>query len=141
MPSLPVTAVTAAVLGLIYIVLSMRVIMARAASKVSLGDGSSGAVASGDEHTVPLLVASRAHANFAEYVPLCLILIGLAEAVGATRSIAMALGVLLVIARVLHPIGMGRKAPNPYRAGGAVLTLFVLAAASLAILGKLLIGG
>ena len=131
---LPVTAVTAAVLGLFYIALSIRVIMARGTAGVSLGDGSAGIVASGMEHTTPLLVRARSHANFAEYVPLALILIGMAEIEGTRRVAVIIFAALLVIGRLAHPIGMGRKVPNPYRAAGAVLTFTAIAAASITIL-------
>ncbi len=133
MPFLPITATTAAILGLIYIVLSGRVIQARGKSKASLGDGG-GIITSGQEHTAPLLVAARSHANFAEYVPICLILLALVEAEGTRRWLVLLIAALLVIARVLHPIGMGRRIPNPFRAGGAALTLAVLLISSIAIL-------
>jgi uncharacterized membrane protein YecN with MAPEG domain len=133
MPHLPITAITAAILGLIYLALSLRVIQARGTSKISLGDGS-GTVTLGQEHTVPLLVAARSHANFAEYVPLCLILIGFVEMAGTRKWFVILLGVLLIAGRVLHPLGMGRKIPNPYRAGGIVMTFTVLLLASFAIL-------
>ena len=133
MPFLPVTSVTAAIMGLVYLVLSFRVIQARGSNKVSLGDGG-GSVASGQEHTVPLMVIARTHANFAEYVPICLILIGLVEADGTKRWYVLLLAALLVIGRVLHPLGMGRKVPNPYRAGGIVLTFSTILLCSLTLL-------
>jgi uncharacterized membrane protein YecN with MAPEG domain len=134
MHALPITAITAALLGLLYLVLSVQVIRARGATGTSLGDGSSGTIAAGQEHTAPLLVAARSHANFAEYVPLCLILIGLVELNGTRSWVVQALAALLVTARIIHPIGMGRKIPNPFRAGGAVLTFLVLLGGSAAIL-------
>ncbi len=133
MPFLPITATAAAVLGLIYIALSARVVLARGKSGASLGDGG-GIIASGQEHTVPLLVAARTHANFAEYVPLCLILLGLVEAEGTRRWLVIMIAVLLVVARMLHPIGMGRRIPNPFRAGGIVLTFSVITISSIALL-------
>ena len=70
----------------------------------------------------------RAHANFNEYVPMALILMGLVEMnVGASRWLWV-IGAVLVVARVLHPFGMDRPAPNPYRAGGAILTFVSLLA-------------
>jgi uncharacterized membrane protein YecN with MAPEG domain len=134
MHALPITAVAAAILGLIYLVLTVQVIRARGTTKASLGDGSGGLIAAGQEHTAPLLVASRSHANFAEYVPLCLILIGLTELNGTRTWVVQLLAALLVIGRVIHPLGMGRKIPNPFRAGGLVLTVLVLVGASAAIL-------
>ncbi len=136
----PVTAVTAAILGLLFIPLTVRVILARGAQKISLGDGSGGVVAFGQDRSAPpLLVAVRAHANFAENVPLCLVLMGLAEAEGAAHLLVVALGVMLVAGRVLHVLGMGRPVPNVYRAGGVVLTFFVLSIGSIAILVRVLL--
>ncbi len=120
-------------LGLLYIALTLRVIQARGKNNASLGDGG-GIIAAGLEHTVPLLVAARTHANFAEYVPLCLILLGLVEADGTKRWFVLVIAALLVIGRVLHPLGMGRRIPNPYRAGGLVLTLTVLLLSSVTLL-------
>ncbi len=140
MPNLPITAITAAILGLIYLALSARVIQARGSNKVSLGDGG-GTLLAGQEHTAPLMVAARSHANFAEYVPLCLILIGLVEMDGSRKWFVALLGILLIVGRVLHPLGMGRKIPNPYRAGGIVLTFTVVLLASGAILVHAIWGG
>ena len=133
MSLLPVTSLTAALLGLIYLALSVRVVMARGRNKVSLGDGG-GTINAGEEHTAPLLVAARTHANFAEYVPLCLILIGLVEVDGTRKWFVLLLAALLVIGRLMHPLGMGRKIPNPYRAGGIVLTFSTMLLASVTLL-------
>ncbi len=134
MPALHVTAITAAVLGLFYVYLSVQVILARGKTKVSLGDGSGTAVVAGQEHTAPLLVACRSHANFAEYVPLCLVLLALVELDGTRHWFVATLGAILVIARLIHPIGMGQKVPNPFRAGGIVLTFVMILGASAALL-------
>jgi uncharacterized membrane protein YecN with MAPEG domain len=138
MPNLPVTSVAAAVLSLIYVTMSVRVIQARISTGTSMGDGSGG-VPAGLEHTIPLLVRARSHANFAEYVPLGLIVLGLAELQGTRRWVIAVLAAMLVGGRLLHPIGMGRKVPNPYRLLGMVLTFGELAGASVAILVNTLV--
>jgi|AraplaCL_Cvi_mCL_1032061.scaffolds.fasta_scaffold00040_24 hypothetical protein len=111
-----ITLIIAAAMGLLNVWLGMRVSRGRAAHKVSLGDGN-----------VPQMLArTRAHANFNEYVPMALILMGLIEMnVGASRWL-WGVGALLVVARVLHPFGLDRPSPNPYRLLGAVLTYFAL---------------
>ena len=63
-----VTAFYAALLAPLFVVLSVRVILFRRGSGSTLGDG-------GDP---VLLRRIRVQANFAEYVPLALILMGLA---------------------------------------------------------------
>jgi uncharacterized membrane protein YecN with MAPEG domain len=134
MPPLPVTATTAALLGVVFVVLTARVIGARGKTGASLGDGGGGVIPSGQESTVPLLVATRSHANFAEFVPFTLILLGFVEATGAARWFVCLLATMLLIGRVLHPFGMGRKIPNPFRAAGAVLTVLTIAIGSLYLL-------
>lgn len=113
-----ITLIIAAAMGLLNVWLGARVSRGRTAHKVSLGDGN-----------VPQLLArTRAHANFNEYVPIALILMGLIEMnVGASRWL-WGIGALLVVARVLHPFGLDRRSPNPYRMVGAVLTYATLLA-------------
>jgi len=69
-----ITSTYAAILAIVFVVLSVRVVMQRCAVQVSLGDGGN----------LSLLRRQRAHANFAEYVPLALILMALTEL--ATRA-------------------------------------------------------
>jgi uncharacterized membrane protein YecN with MAPEG domain len=135
MTNIPIALGTAGILGILYVVLSVRVTRSRWESKVSVGDGSGPAVPFGKEdETAKLRVAIRSHANFAEYVPLSLILLAGIEAAGANRALCLALAGMLILSRLLHPIGMARKAPNPFRAGGAMLSwLMILGAAVTAV--------
>jgi len=90
--------------------------------QVSLGDG-------GDE---VLLQRIRAHANFAEYVPICLILLGAIEISSITVSPGLWLaGLALIVVRIAHAIGMGRPAPNIYRIIGAGGTWTIMVVLSL----------
>jgi uncharacterized membrane protein YecN with MAPEG domain len=50
--------------------------------------------------------AIRAHGNFAEYVPLGLILLGLLEANDGHQGLVAALGVTLLIGRLFHAQGL-----------------------------------
>ena len=111
-----ITLIIAAAMGLLNVWLGVRVSRGRAVHKVSLGDGN-----------VPQMLArTRSHANFNEYVPIALVLMGLIEMnVGASRWL-WGVGALLVVARVFHPFGMDRPAPNAYRAIGAGLTYLTL---------------
>ena len=115
-----ITLTTAGLCGLILLVLSVRVSMVRGSAKVSLGDG-------GD----PLLLSRiRAQANFVEYVPFILILMGMIEASTAADprpNLTLGLlGIALVICRVAHAWGMGRPAPNPGRMVGTAGTFIIL---------------
>ena len=84
----------------------------------------------GDGGNADLLVRMRTHSNFIEYVPLLLVLMALLELSAANRIFLMAFGGALIVFRVLHAIGMPRRAPNLYRAIGAAgsILLMILAA-------------
>jgi hypothetical protein len=70
----------------------------------------------------------RIHGNFAEYVPLALLVIVLIEAAGYSRYWIHLLGLALVAARLLHAWGLTRdKQPSPGRVIGTALTFAVLA--------------
>jgi len=129
---MPVTLGAAGILGLFYVYLSLRVVLARRDSKISLGHDGAGSVSAGKEPEAPaLFVAARVHGNFSEYVPLALILMGGIESAGAGHHFLQFLALLLIVGRILHPLGLSRAAPNPFRAGGAVLTWLTIILASL----------
>jgi hypothetical protein len=135
MNAMPVTAVASAILGFFFIVLSVRVTVARARADVSLGDGSGTPVTAGREaQAPPLFVAIRSHANLCEYVPLSLILLGLVERLYGLGTLPIGLAAMLVVGRLLHPLGMRQKMPNPVRGGGIILNLLMIAFASVALL-------
>ncbi|QCK85175.1 glutathione metabolism protein [Phreatobacter aquaticus] len=122
---MPITAFYAALLVPIFLVLSLRVINGRRDGRVALGDG-------GDPG---LLRRMRVHANFAEYVPLALILIGLAESLGIGRWIIHALGITLLAARLLHAYGVSQPKENfRLRVAGMISTIAVISTAALACL-------
>ena len=124
----PLTAGYLGVLALLYAVLSIRVVLLRGRYRVSLGDGGSAELTS----------AIRAHAHFAEYVPIITLMIALLEMSGSTGlRLHLMLGALL-LARVLHPFGMS-AAPRTlrfrlFRTGGVSLTFLVLVSAAVALL-------
>ncbi|MBV8972514.1 MAG: MAPEG family protein [Sphingomonadaceae bacterium] len=114
------TTITAGFCGLLYFILSLRVIALRQAHGVSLGDGGNTA----------LLARIRAHANFAEYVPIILILMGLIETRTGTTEVLTASGVLLFLIRIAHAVGMALPAPNPWRMAGTGGTWVILSGLS-----------
>jgi uncharacterized membrane protein YecN with MAPEG domain len=120
MTRIPVTLFTSGILGLLSVVLAFMVTLARIKTKVMIGDGSA------DPKAAALLPVIRAHGNFIEYVPLALILLGGIEVSGANRLTCEIFAALLIIARVSHAIGMYLPAPNPLRAGGALLTWAIM---------------
>jgi uncharacterized protein len=113
-----ITAAYLAVLALIYTALSIRVVGMRRGNRIGFGDGGNAA----------LRAAIRAHAHFAEYVPIIVLMLGALElfGTGAVR-LHMLLGTL-VVSRILHPFGLvakpsvlrgsrARNDPDPVRPG------------------------
>ena len=110
-----ITPLYAGILAFLFFALSLRVIAVR--SRVSLGDG-------GDP---TVLRRMRGHANFAEYVPLILLLMGFLELNQASAILLHGMGLTLVAARLLH--GYALSFTQKFRFGrffGTFLTLGLL---------------
>ncbi|WP_216262919.1 MAPEG family protein [Polynucleobacter sp. JS-Fieb-80-E5] len=91
-----VTSIIAATLTIIFIKLSFTVIGLRRKNKVGLGSG-------GHED---LERAIRTQGNFAEYVPIGIILIACLELNGAPWWLVAIPGISLIIGRLIHAKGM-----------------------------------
>lgn len=121
--AMTITALYAGLLVPIFLLLTMRVIQARRSGRVAVGDG-------GD---MTLLRRIRVQANFAESVPLALLLLALAESVGAPGWMLHALGMALLLGRAVHAYGMSQpKEQLVLRVVGTSTTLGVLGLAALA---------
>lgn len=119
-----VTALYALPLALIFLVLWMRVSSLRSSSGISFGDGGNAA----------LLQRVRMHGNFIEWVPFVLILMMLAEGMGAPTVYLHISGALLLIGRVAHPFGLKPdNAGHPLRYVGNGTNLLALLTALIAI--------
>ncbi|NYZ62690.1 MAPEG family protein [Luteimonas deserti] len=104
---------------LLYLVLTTRVVVHRRAHKVGVGTG-------GD---AVLVRKVRVHGNFGEYVPLALVMLALLELAAVSTRLLWVFGVALLLARVLHAIGLGGSAGYSFgRFSGALLTFLTLAA-------------
>lgn len=122
---MPVTALYAGLLAPIFVVLALRVIGMRRGAQVAVGDG-------GDRM---LLRRIRVHANFAEYVPMALLLLALAESLRTDPRILHALGICLLAGRLSHAYGMSRsKETFAFRVTGMALTFATLIGGALACL-------
>ena len=121
-----VAPIYAGLISLIFVALSFRVISFRRQANVALGDGGNNA----------LTRRLRVHGNFAEYVPLAIILMALAELQGQPAMILHVMGTSLIAGRLLHAFGVSRE-PEDYRlrVTGMVLTLSVLIGGALVNLG------
>lgn len=93
---LPITSTLAALSALALFGLSVAVSLARMKARVKLGTGE-------DER---LLRHIRAQGNFVEYVPLALILCGLAEYRAVPSSWLLLAAGLLIVGRILHAAAM-----------------------------------
>ncbi|MEN7343555.1 MAG: MAPEG family protein [Pseudomonadota bacterium] len=122
---MPLTAVYAALLALLFFVLSIRTIRLRRRHSVGVGYGGEAA----------LERAARAHANCAEYAPIALLLIYFFETSGPNDAWIHGLGGLLVAGRVIHAYGVSQSNEDyRFRVTGMTMTFTVLLAASLGIL-------
>ncbi len=120
-----ITALYAALLGLLGAALTINVIVNRVRGKVDAGDGG----------VARLAQAIRAHANFAEQAPIALIVIAFAEALGTRAFLVHIFGVALVLARLASAIGLNRTlGQSPPRQFGASVTALVVVASSIAVL-------
>jgi uncharacterized protein len=115
----------AALLALVFVGLSVRTLRLRRQLRIGVGDG-------GDK---VMLRAMRVHANFAEYVPLTLLLLYFVEAAGAGAPWLHALCAALLLGRLLHAYGVSQaREQYAFRVTGMVLTLGVLGTAAVSLL-------
>lgn len=111
----------AALLALLFVALSIRIIRLRRSLHIALGDAGNHA----------LLRAISVHANFAEYVPLSLILLYLLEGQGAHPALLHGLGVSLLMGRLSHAFGVSQANENfRFRVFGMALTFTTLITSS-----------
>lgn len=117
MISLAVTPVYAALLTFLYLYLAYAVIRLRFKEHISLGDAGNAA----------FLRTMRAHGNFAEYVPLALVLMMMAELGGASAGVLHTIGALLLAGRISHGWCFLFTARNfNARVAGMAMTLFAI---------------
>jgi uncharacterized membrane protein YecN with MAPEG domain len=111
-----VTPLYAGILVLWFVVLSLRVVNIRRRG-ISFGDNNDPAITR----------VVRAQANFAEYVPVALLMMGFLEVDRYSIYWLHALGIVLVVARVLHGLALSFGwQPRFGRVAGAALTIIVL---------------
>jgi uncharacterized membrane protein YecN with MAPEG domain len=120
-----VTPLYAAALALLFFALSVRTLRLRRELKIGIGDA-------GNE---TMLRAIRVHANFAEYVPLTLLLAALLELSGGPAVLVHAVGACLLAGRIVHAYGLCKVSENfRYRVLGMALTFTALVGGALALL-------
>ena len=129
-----ITSAYLGLLALLYVVLGLQVSRLRQGNKVLFGDGGN----------IKLRSAIRAHANFVEYVPLIVLMVAMLEMSGMPAPRVHLLMAALLVARLLHPLGM-YAGPRSLqfqicRVGGILLTLLVMLASALLLLWRFLPG-
>jgi len=126
---LQVTALYAALLGIVGIVLMGMVGRERGRAKISLNDG----------NIKPLIEANRRHMNWVENVPFILLLMAIAELNGGSKTWLHVMGSVLLIARLIHPFGINTEKMMMWqRAVGTGGTLIVGLAAIVTVLWQLI---
>jgi len=116
MVSVEITAGFTALLAIIQIAFTIRVIGLRFSKQIILGDGGN------DE----MLRRIRAHGNFVETVPMALILLLLNELSGTSANWLYGLGGALVLARLCHYAGIALTVPMIFRTIGMLVTLITI---------------
>ncbi|MDO9488235.1 MAG: MAPEG family protein [Sphingomonadaceae bacterium] len=112
-----ITGLYAGLLALLFAALSLRVIARRRSTGVALGFGG----------RPDLERATRAQANFAEYVPLSLMLMLVGETSGLPAWALHIAGLSLLLGRVVHAFGVSRDQEDfRFRVTGMALTLTVI---------------
>jgi uncharacterized protein len=113
----PITALYAGLLALVMLALALRVIRLRWKLRVGIGDGGDKAMSR----------AIRVHGNATEHVPIALLLLLVAELNHVGSSWLHACGIVLVFARILHAMGLGRSIGASWeRMAGTIGTVGVI---------------
>jgi uncharacterized membrane protein YecN with MAPEG domain len=111
-----VTALYGSLNAIFNIFLANRVSDSRRSNKVAIGVGSG-------DHQRDLEIRIRTHGNNAEFVPLAIVMLLLAELCGGASLMLHILGGTLLVARLAHAPGMAaKKTPNAPRFFGTAAT-------------------
>jgi uncharacterized membrane protein YecN with MAPEG domain len=120
-----ITSLYTALLALILIFLSIKIIQNRRSSKISLGEN-------GDDF---LQRKIRAHGNFIEYTPIFLIMLLLVEMAGLNKYFVHFFGIIFIVGRASHSYGIviaEVRAKNfLFRQAGMFCTFFCLSSLAL----------
>ncbi|HSS65136.1 MAG TPA: MAPEG family protein [Gammaproteobacteria bacterium] len=120
-----ITPFYAAILVFLFIFLSLRTLRLRHELQIPLGDAGN----------PQMLRAMRVHSNFAEYVPLTLLLMLMFESVSALPGPAHVFGLCLLAGRLSHAYGVGRTSEDyRFRIFGMAMTFTALAGSAMGLL-------
>ena len=108
-----ITATYAALLAIFFVAMSAYVIITRAKTDILLGHADN----------TDMLVAMRRHANLAEYLPIAILVMALAELLGLSATWLHVSGALLIAGRLIHPFGVTANSPLVPRVVGVLATV------------------
>lgn len=119
-----VTPIYTAIFGFVFVALSVRTLLLKRSLGVGIGDGDQ-----------PILArAVRVHSNFAEYVPLSLLLIYFLETQVKSSPWIHVLCSALLVGRITHAFGVSQVKENyRYRVIGMALTFTAILSASIGL--------
>ena len=122
--SLPITALYAGIMMIFALALSFRAGGFRGKTGIS--------VMHGEPANMDLAERVRVHQNFLEYVPMAIILMGIIELNGGNAMFLHVFGVVLIVARIAHAIGLKHdNMAHPGRVIGAGGTALISVVAAL----------
>lgn len=120
-----ITAFYAGLFGLLFVLLSVRALRLRRKLQITVGDAGN----------PEMLRAMRVHANFAEYVPLGILLIYFTEVQGAHAAFLHVVCLALFVGRLSHAYGVSQRSEKfQFRVFGMAMTLTTIVVASLYLL-------
>lgn len=120
-----ITPFYAAILVFLFIFLSVRTLRLRRKLQIPLGDAGN----------PQMLRSMRVHSNFAEYVPLTLLVMFLFESVSALPGVVHIFGISLLVGRLSHAYGVGQTSEDyRYRVFGMTMTLTALLGSAVGLL-------
>jgi uncharacterized protein len=110
---------------LLVLMLAVRVSLRRWTARIGIGDGDD----------AELRKRIRAHGNAIEYLPIGLLALLLLDLDGTNPAVLHACGIVLIVGRVSHAIGLSRTSgTSPERFFGIGLTLLTLLAMAILLL-------
>jgi uncharacterized protein len=120
-----IVPIYAAIFALVFVALSFRVANTRRTMRIALGHGGN----------IVLERRIRVQGNFAEYVPLALILFTFLELQGWAGWLVHAFCMVFLTARVVHASGVAREPEDiRVRAGAMIVTFTVFMVAAVLLL-------
>lgn len=117
-----ITPFYAALLALFFLKLTLNVIKTRRRESIAIGDG----------NNPNLQRVIGAHNNFAQYVPISLLLIAFLELQAAPNVVIHLLGLSLLLSRCIHAYGLSQPKENfKIRTISMIMTLSVISTAAI----------